>query len=382
MNARDRIVREGMRFANRKRRAVALFEALVAGSVTILMAAILLPALGRAREQTKLSRCMDNLRQIAAASMTYAQEDRYENAIPVHFMMWRSGAENLELVQSRSAWGGKSGIGGIGAQPLGTLNYAGPATRPLNRIIFKRKFPDYRSGPIEKSLQDSRLDLDIFKCPSDDGYPGGVTVGLSQLSGWRAGGSQERIRAYDFFGNSYSAQQFWVRYIGGNPHNFVMSNSVFLRPLSSVPDPARTVLYHEMAAKNPYQYPRPEDNDPCDPYGPSGDRPPLSGAVAAEVAKGWHKTPWVFTQAFADGRVESLRTRGAHCEEVVGFTGTGCCHCSGGNSSCIHRRIVVRGPRWRRDCLPSSPIRTNIQSSGRSAGGEEATGSMAGVGDL
>lgn len=345
-----------------------LVELLVVISIIALLISILLPSLQKAREQTKQVLCMTNLRGIAEAGLTYAVEDRNENAIPVHFKMWQTGADFEDIYFSRSGWGGKSGKmkGAASTQWMGTINFLGPATRGLNRTIYKTKFPDYRATGDAAGMQaDTELNLKIFKCPSDKGYPGGLNVGISKLSGWRTGGSQADVSAYDFFGNSYTAQQVWVQYIGGFPHDFLMSNTVFLRPLSRVPNGARTILYQEFAAKDAHKFPRPEDNDPCDPNGDTGDRRGVTPPADKEIARGWHKKNWFFNQVFTDGHAEYMRMKGVKCEDVVGFSGTQCCGCDGESENCSNRRIIMRGPRWQLDALPSPPIVTNIKAGSR-----------------
>jgi hypothetical protein len=353
-------------FTQRLPRGVTLTELLTVTVAGALALSLLLPAVRRAREQSQLDGCMDNLRSIAQAGLQYATEDQNENAIPAHFLMWTRGADYDELVVSRYAWGGKSGIGpteGPSQGAMGTGNYCGPATRPLNRLIYKAKFPDYGGDP-EHWADDTQLDLKLFKCPGDNRYPGGVFM-PTLLQSWEEGGADETVPAYDYFGNSYSAAQHWVHYIGGNPHNFLMSNSPFARPLSRVADPARTLLYLETAGKDAYRYERVEDNDPCDPCNIIGDRYCVRGTDAEMIiAKGWHDRPWRFSTAFADGHVEFLHIRGVYCEDVEGFSGLGCCGYSSGENG-KNRRIITRGPRWRLDCLPDPPIETQIHYQGK-----------------
>jgi len=60
----------------RARRAFTLIELLVVVAIIALLISILLPALGRAKEQTKAAVCSSNLHQLALASTYYAQENQ------------------------------------------------------------------------------------------------------------------------------------------------------------------------------------------------------------------------------------------------------------------------------------------------------------------
>ena len=141
-----------------------------------------------------------------------------------------------------------------------------------------------------------------------------------------------------------------------------MSNTPFLRPLSRIPNPSRTILYLELAGIDAYKFERVWDNDPCDPCTAVPDRNCKGGDLAfTNPAKGWHKKPWFFNCAFTDGHVEFLHIKGCYCEDVVGFSGEGCCGKDTGENG-QNRRIIIRGPRWQFDCLPSTPIITLIKS--------------------
>lgn len=340
-----------------------LVELLVVISIIALLIAILLPSLAKAREQTKQTICMTNLRGIAEAGLTYAAEDKNEECIPAHFLMWSkalfgsTGYDALSI--ARYAWGGKSGIGptmGSDKGALGTRGYCGPATRALNRAIYKEKMPDYFQEP-NRWKEDEKLELKIYKCPSDKGYPGGVFL-PDTFGDWYTDAAAERVKAYDYFGNSYTAQQVWVRYIGCSPSPKLMSNTPMLRPVSRVPNAARTVLYQEIAAKDAFKFPNPEDDcDPCE----TSDRRCIRGVDIQNVAKGWHKKTWFFNNAFTDGHVEFLHMKGCKCEDVVGFSGSGCCGKDEGENG-RDKRIIFRGPRWQLDCLPSPPVYTLIDS--------------------
>ncbi|RYG65392.1 DUF1559 domain-containing protein, partial [bacterium] len=113
----------------RQQRGFTLIELLVVIAIIAILAAILFPVFGRARENARRSSCQSNLKQIGLGIMQYVQD--YDERLP----------------------GATDGTGGV-SQFGGWMYYdvfGRPATfRPANGSIF----------PYIKSTQ-------IFVCPSD-----------------------------------------------------------------------------------------------------------------------------------------------------------------------------------------------------------------------
>ncbi len=74
-----------------------LIEVLVVVAIIALLVSILLPALGRAREQARNTQCLTQLKQVGAGIMMYTGEHRSVLPGPIHFLLY----------YNTSAWEGK-----------------------------------------------------------------------------------------------------------------------------------------------------------------------------------------------------------------------------------------------------------------------------------
>jgi prepilin-type N-terminal cleavage/methylation domain-containing protein/prepilin-type processing-associated H-X9-DG protein len=341
------------------RHGFTLVELLVVVSIIALLVAILLPSLRRAREQAKLATCLANLTGIAKGSLTYAADDSGENMIAVP--VWRVLTKASGFIE----WGGKAGAGqptttGDPTQsPFGTGSYRGPAHRPLNLQLYKSGFKDFNPvngepnpGPgNENYLADTKLDLPLYRCPSDTGYAGGgyeYTASREEKNETKF--KAEGLTAYDHYGNSYQTNVFWV--VGGLAGQHVRSQSVYLTPLSRVPSPSLSIAYLEAPARYAWCW-GDWSKAGCDDYGSRVKNP------FAEI-QGWHRRPFNFNVSFADGHAATVEMKGTiRPAPDLGLKNypAGDCADSLTPYEC-ERCVTFRGPGWNLDTLPAASVLT------------------------
>jgi prepilin-type N-terminal cleavage/methylation domain-containing protein len=316
-----------------------LIELLVAITIIALLISILLPSLKKAREQAKTVLCISNIKNIALASITYANADRTGNCIPIHPL---TGEGTMGDVGSYD-WGGKSGIG----EPQqahrsvtsiwGTMYGRGPATRPLNPILYKSMPTDFGEDPgpnQENWIADTKLDLDIYRCPSDRGYSG------HHFRAWE----ESRLSSYDHYGTSYAANTLWC-----NSHAqlcVIKSWGPLFRPITRVPNPANTIYYIENCGRFAWRTGLKSSHARC---WTEMDGPHFSRSAHVDPIKDWHTNDPRFVTAFIDGHAGPVKITGFHWpppQTPVYPDG----------SKILWECHVIRGIGWQLDVLPSMPI--------------------------
>lgn len=343
-----------------------LIELLVVIAIIALLISILLPSLEAARRQAKLNACLSHIKNIATSSRVYEADDENGWGIPVHPLV----ADPVQYPNNPSfigsyEWGGKSGVGYPGwvsgdsgklaflTSRYGTKAGFGPSTRPMNEILYPGGFKDYNvNGRFDKigATEDTKLKLDLFQCPSDDGPPRGA-----HCEDWV---NHTERSAFDHFGNSYDANIFMTSLVGGGP---VWTNGPYMRPISRVPNPARTQYYEETVGRFAWRCRREKKDCMAVLQGDQGADPGPTKAV-----RGWHGQDWTFNWAFVDGHAQTMKILIEGTEDADGYFE----HYrteqvfddeeKQANSVCI----IVRGPGWQKDTLPAAGIPTNLRWSG------------------
>ena len=177
------------------KKAFTLFELLVVIVIIGILAALLVPALGRAREGARRAQCTNNLRQIGIAWHLYFID--HDDCFPAY--------DYFENSFVYYAYGGKRG----------RMMYSIPVSqRPLNQYLDIYSDDDVSA-------------LEVFHCPDD------AKVAVYGQ------------KAFDHFGTSYAANNYLFLYetSGGSPYIWGE------RPLTSIKAPL-SKLYLAMDFQN------------------------------------------------------------------------------------------------------------------------------------
>lgn len=144
-----------------------LVELLVVIGIIALLISILLPALSKAREQSKATMCLSNLRQLGIGVQLYRQYNRDYYPPRILTISPPVGLAGAYEVSSVYMWTGK----GATKNPLYSIGYYDASTE--KRFINKYISPNVRAGD----------EFPLAHCPSDD-------------------------EAYENYGNSYTGNYF------------------------------------------------------------------------------------------------------------------------------------------------------------------------------
>ncbi|MCM8773073.1 MAG: type II secretion system GspH family protein [Candidatus Omnitrophica bacterium] len=148
---------------NTKGKGFTLIELLVVVAIIAIMASMLLPALGRAREKARQAVCINNLKQIGLATLMYAED--YDGYIP--------GAKGAGANYNNSYYFTISPKEYAYKYPAGLLIWGGY----LGKVSFDNLPPSQARTYAIKLFG-------IFKCPSDRYYFSVRSAGTSTADGY------------------------------------------------------------------------------------------------------------------------------------------------------------------------------------------------------
>jgi len=129
------IIPDQMRPRNKFTRAFTLIELLVVIAIIAILAALLLPALTKAKQHALQIACLNNLKQISLAALLYC--DDYNNRFPPNVSLGDDGTYYF----TQYGWLGRRG-------DFTPYSLIGPTNRPLN--YYLGKFGDRDEVPIAR----------------------------------------------------------------------------------------------------------------------------------------------------------------------------------------------------------------------------------------
>ena len=306
-------------------KAFTAVELVVIAAFIALLASVTLPSLHVLEKRQMGSVCLSNLQQIGTASLAYAFEDPYEQAVPLHMMNIRSDA-TAYISSGPWCWrtalpfsfGGRTAIrpmqcGSYNATALMIEERWGASTRPLNQYV---------------------ADLESFHCPADTGFPEYDPFDWDGTGNLGAPNDMANIPCWDFLGNSYrnnSIGLIWTNYGSANWKGMFDSGPKG-QMASSIEEPSNTPLYIEplfywWTRQNPDYWPNP----------------------SVLEFPGWHGEITTDNVAYCDGSARMVQVYPRIEFTYNELNDMDFCHQFSGNPEYFLRR----GNNWQSDCYPS-----------------------------
>ncbi|MFN0136394.1 MAG: prepilin-type N-terminal cleavage/methylation domain-containing protein [Phycisphaerae bacterium] len=315
-------------------RAFTLIELLVVIAIIALLIAILLPALDAARQAGKRAKCLANLSAIGKGMQSYASEDKRELLIPIHPRQANQADRESAYFYRTVEWfayGGRSApepfiataqlqippAPGGAERHIDDSGDYGAKTRPLNRYLYRDIYGS-TDATVSDSSQSRGENLELFRCPSDTGYPESIKIDDSPL------GNAERP-CYDTIGNSYRASL-----AGFHTDQTWFSLGMAGHKLSAFQQASRQVVAGEPTWFNMIRW---------DDINQGGDR--VDDSV---VLTGWHRRLFVDNVLYGDGSARETNAAGLLSPDATTALAMG--------MEENNAKLLSRGPRWQIDNWP------------------------------
>lgn len=197
----------------RRRAGFTLIELLVVVAIIALLISILLPALSRAKEQGRQTKCLANLSEIGKVMQMYFNE--WQEQFPFEKRDWPDGVGGN--TSHGFYYGGHPGRPGWWGYDSGAFRDT-PKGRPFNRYIYSN-LSDQLDYPFQQNTAEfeQRRKMPIYECPSDMGGVYSNDSTFDPLPG----------NLYRESGSSYDFNWQFVEYWGGR-----YPGATRLRPLA------------------------------------------------------------------------------------------------------------------------------------------------------